>query len=561
MKIRVEQLNPVIGDFSSNKREIIESLHRAEKSGIDLLILPELVTTGYPPLDLLERRDFLDACFRANDEIIQKTRNTALLFGTVTPNRSDTGRKICNSALLARNGEQIGRTDKTLLPTYDIFDDLRYFEPASGFECLELDGVRLGVTVCEDIWHNENEVQYVVYDTDPAKELKKLGADVIINVSASPYTNTKHEGRLRMLQNHARKLDLPVLYSNQAGAQTDVIYDGDSMALAADGSVVARTKIFEPSFADVQFDTASRELTGPDSPGPVYPGSLPERQFEAIRCGLRNYIKKTGVSDSVVLGLSGGIDSALVCALAVETLGADKVKAFTMPARFSSEGSVKDSEHLAENLGIELIELPIEKLFDGFQSALKPVFRDLPFGVAEENLQSRIRGTILMAYSNKFSNLLLATGNKSEFAVGYATLYGDMNGALAIIGDLYKTEVFTLCKWLNSSYYKHEVIPDSILAKPPSAELRPDQKDSDSLPDYEVLDDILFRYIERQQSIEEISRAGHSEEIVHKVVQMVDRNEFKRFQSAPILKLGSRSFGPGRRQPLVQNWTGYFSKK
>lgn len=556
MKIRLEQLNPIAGDIKGNKKLILASLQRAEQAGIDLLILPEMVLTGYPVQDLLEKTFFRETCYRANREIIETTGKTALLFGTIVPNDEKPGRKIYNAALLAHEGAVIGEARKSLLPTYDVFDDYRYFEPNTEFKCLEFRGVKLGVTICEDIWYNQNEVLYHTYGHDPAKELKKKGARVIINVSASPYTNTKHESRVGMLKNHARKLGLPVLYSNQTGAHTDVIFDGDSMAISSKAEVVAKTEPFTSSFTDVDWNPENDTLKKSSSEdNPEYPASAEERQFKAIQLGLNDYLSKTGITGNVVLGLSGGIDSALVAALATCILGVDRVKAITMPSAFSSEGSVTDSQILAERLGIELFELPVGDLYDQYINVLKPVFNDLPFSVAEENLQSRIRGTLLMAYSNKFGNFLLTTGNKSEYAVGYATLYGDMNGSLAVIGDLYKTEVYKLSEWLNTAYFKKEIIPASILQKSPSAELRPDQKDSDSLPEYEVLDDILYRYIELQQNAGEIIKAGHPSDVVKKVIRMVDMNEFKRYQAAPVLKLSSKSFGAGRRWPVVQRWT------
>lgn len=555
MKVRLHQLNPVIGDFSGNKSLILNALERAERADIDLLILPEMCVTGYPAQDLLEMNSFREMCYRTNKELIQKTKSTALLFGSITPNESGYGRKMFNSALLARNGNLIDVTHKTLLPTYDIFDDLRYFEPNKEFHCVNFDGFKLGITICEDIWYNENEVQYHTYETDPALELKKAGACVIINISASPFTGTKHENRVQMIQNHAKKLGLPVLYSNQTGAHTEVIFDGDSQAIDRNGNVIVNTNAFEPSFADLELssDGNCKAFTGRDNID--YPEKGPSRYFSAIKRGLQDYISKTGITENVVLGLSGGIDSALVCVLAAEALGPEKVTAITMPTEFSSSGSVTDSEKLAKNLGVELIEVPIQPIFSSFREQLRPAFKDLPFGVAEENLQSRIRGSLLMAYANKFGQFMLPTGNKSEYAVGYATLYGDMNGALAVIGDLYKTEVYNLSNWLNRDYYQSEMIPEQILTKPPSAELRPNQKDSDSLPDYEVLDDILYHYIELQMSCNQIVELGHSEEVVRKITKLVDYNEFKRFQAAPILKLNSKSFGTGRRWPIVQGWT------
>ena len=521
---------------------------------MDLLILPEMVLSGYPVQDLLEKEAFRNLCYKNNRNIIENTGNTALLFGTITPNEG-LGRKAFNSALLAKNGKLLGVTHKTLLPTYDVFDDFRYFEPNKTFSCLTLDGVNLGVTICEDIWYNENEVQYHTYDLDPAGEMKKAGADCIINISASPYTKSKHESRMAMLKNHAKKLGLPVFYSNQVGAHTDIIFDGDSAVINSEAEIVAGTDPFKPSYTDIEFYAVTKEVSVVNNSGlKKYPGKI-ERQFRAIELGLKDYVEKTGFTDNVVLGLSGGIDSALVCTLAAEILGAENVTAITMPSEFSSEGSVTDSENLAENLGVKLIELPIGEIYDQFNEILSPVFKDKPFDEAEENLQSRIRGSLLMAHSNKFGNFLLATGNKSEYAVGYATLYGDMNGALAIIGDLYKTEVFEMSKWFNDTWYEKEIIPETIINKPPSAELRPGQKDSDSLPDYSVLDNILYRYIELQENIEGIIESGHHKDTVYSVVRLVDTNEFKRYQAAPILKLCSKSFGSGRRWPIVQKWT------
>lgn len=556
MNIRLHQLNPTIGDLNGNKKLILSALSKAEEAGIDLLILPEMVVTGYPVQDLLERPVFREAVYEMNRELIESTSKTALLFGSLTPNPSDTGRKMYNSAILAKNGKQVGITHKALLPTYDVFDDLRYFEPNREFKCMELDGLRLGVTICEDIWYNENEVQYHTYDVDPAAILRDAGANVIINISASPYTISKHENRIHMLGKHARELKCPVLYCNQVGAHTEIIFEGDSMALNSDGSVTASAAAFSPSFLNVVYDPEKKSLFNENDSG-WYPEKAEERHFEAIKLGVTDYMKKTGVTENVVLGLSGGIDSAIVTALAVEALGAGNVTAITMPSEFSSAGSVTDSQKLAENLGIELYEIPIKSTFENFNTALDPLFGDLPFGVAEENLQSRIRGAMLMTYSNKFNAFLLATGNKSEYAVGYATLYGDMNGAIAPIGDLYKSEVYKLAEWLNRSHYKSEVIPDSIINKPPSAELRPDQKDSDSLPDYDTLDSILYQYIELQRSVNDIAESGIKKETIRFIISLTDRQEFKRFQAAPIMKLTSKAFGTGRRQPLVQNWTSH----
>lgn len=555
MKVRVEQLNPLIGDIKGNVERILEALKLAENQQIDLLILPEMVLTGYPVQDLLENEAFRETCFKANHTIVEQTGSTALLFGSLTKNPSGLGRKIFNTAILCGDGTVIGQVNKTLLPTYDIFDDLRYFEPNKEFECLEYKGVKLGVTICEDIWYNQNEVQYHHYEINPAAELKSRGARAIINISASPFTKSKHQNRLRMLQNHAKELSLPVFYSNQVGAHTDVVFDGDSLVLDAGGSLTAITEPFKPGFVDINWDP---EAGAVESLKPLEKVSTDKfsRTLEAIKCGIRDYLDKTGFTDKAVLGLSGGIDSALVSVLAVEALGNDNVTALSMPSEFSSKGSVDDAVKLAKNLGIRLHQIPVKELYDTYIKTLDPLFSQTDFGVAEENLQSRIRGGLLMAYSNKFGPILFATGNKSELAVGYATLYGDMNGGLNPIGDLYKTEVFQFCEWLNREYYQKEIIPREIIEKPPSAELRPGQKDTDSLPDYEILDDILWRYIELQQEVEKIAaEGGHEKAIVKKVIKMTDFSEFKRYQAPPIIKLSSKSFGIGRRWPIVQGWT------
>jgi NAD+ synthase (glutamine-hydrolysing) len=555
MKIRVEQLNPVIGDIRGNVELIQNALNNAEKNQVDLLILPEMVLTGYPVQDLLENDFFRETCYKANEEIIKRSGSTALLFGTLTNNDSGTGRKMFNSALLCTEGKMIGQVNKTLLPTYDIFDDLRYFEPNNKFECLQYKGVKLGVTICEDIWYNENEVQYHNYVINPAAELKSKGAQAIINISASPYTKNKHENRLSMLRNHAKNLSVPVFYCNQTGANTDVVFDGDSMVLNSGGDIVAVTELFNPDFADVNWNP-DENLVEPVRPIKKIESDKYTRIFGAVKCGIRDYLAKTGISEDVVLGLSGGIDSALVAVLATEALGKENVTALSMPSEFSSRGSIDDAQKLAQNLEIKLHQIPVINLHNSFTDTLEPIFKGTEFGIAEENLQSRIRGSLLMAYSNKFGPMVLTTGNKSEMAVGYATLYGDMNGGLNPIGDLYKTEVFEFSNWLNKKYFKKEVIPREIIEKPPSAELRPDQKDTDSLPAYEILDDILWRYIELQQEAGKIIEdGGYNESTVQRVIRMVDYSEFKRFQAPPVIKLSSKSFGIGRRWPIVQGWT------
>ncbi len=561
MKIRLEQINPTIGDLSGNRDLILDALEKAEKDGIDLLLLPELVVCGYPPMDLVERKVFRELCYQVNREIISETKNTAIIFGSVTENLSGIGRPCYNSAIIAQHGEEITRVHKTLLPTYDVFDDLRYFEPGTEFEPVMINGIPLGVTICEDIWFNDNEIQYHTYSTNPAEELAKAGARAIINISASPFTKRKPVSRVGMLQKHARELNLPLFYVNQVGANTELIFDGDSLALDSKGYIVTRDKRFESTYVDVEYNSEEQTLEAGtyadcerDTPDQT------ETMFKALVLGVRDYLRKSKLGNKVILGLSGGIDSALVCCVAAEAVGAENVMAVTMPSQFSSKGSVSDSEKLAVNLGVVLKEIAIKPVFDAYQQQLKPVFEGTEFNVAEENLQSRTRGDLLMAISNKFGHMLLNTGNKSETAVGYCTLYGDMAGGLGVISDLYKTEVYEMCRWLNESYYGKEVIPDTILTKEPSAELRPDQKDSDSLPEYGTLDDVLKYYLEDQLSREEIICKGYEAETIDRILRLVDRSEHKRYQSAPGLKLSAKAFGVGRRWPIVQQWTGQEEK-
>lgn len=552
MIIRLEQVNPTIGDISGNIALIEEAMAHAEADNVDLLVLPELVVCGYPPMDLIERQAFLDAIFQANDRIVTNSTDTAVLFGTATPNRG-AGRKCFNSAILAQNGEKVTEVHKTLLPTYDVYDELRYFETNSTFECIEFKGTKIGITVCEDIWHNF-ELSYLTYDVNPAKELIEKGAKAIFNLSASPYTRNKPQSRQRMLQQHAERLEVPIFYANQVGGNTELVSDGDSMAIKSNTEVVGRAPLFEESYIDLDWQPEADTLENIGSA----PANIPKKiaqMFSALKLGLQDYLNKTGIAEDVVLGLSGGIDSALVAAIATEALGAENVVGITMPSEFSSEGSVTHSQQLAQNLGIELHEIAVKDLYNQFNTTLKPLFKDATFGVAEENLQPRIRGTLLMAYSNKFGNMLLNTGNKSELATGYCTLYGDMAGGLGVIADLYKLEVFEMARWLNEEYYSEEIIPSAIINKPPSAELRPDQKDADSLPKYDILDPILEAYIEKQHSVAEIAEQGFDIDTVREIVALVDRNEYKRFQAVPALKVSDKAFGTGRRWPLVQRWT------
>jgi len=556
VNIRLAQLNPTIGDLSGNKNLMLESIQKAKEDEVDLLVLPELIVCGYPPQDLLEREIFREMCYEINEEIIASSEGLALIFGSITQNHG-LGRKVFNSAIVAQHGKEIGRVHKALLPTYDVFDDLRYFEPGNEFEPIEINGIPFGITVCEDIWFNDNEINYHTYKVNPAEVLAKKGAQAIINVSASPFTKTKPISRVGMLQKHADELDLPLFYVNQVGANTELIFDGDSLALNKDGEIKSRAKRFATTFIDVAFDPVTKEVEAIGNTSSRL--DVPERiesMFNGLVLGTRDYLSKSKAAKKVILGLSGGIDSALVAVIAKEALGAENVIAVTMPSEFSSKGSVSDSETLANNLGIKLHEIAIKTIYDSYLDQLKPMFEGTEFNVAEENLQSRTRGDLLMAMANKFGYMLLNTGNKSETAVGYCTLYGDMAGGLGVISDLYKTEVYEMCRWLNESYYRKEVVPNSIIEKEPSAELRPDQKDSDSLPDYGTLDTILEYYLEHQLSREEIISKGFDEELIDRILKLVDINEHKRYQAAPGLKMSAKAFGVGRRWPVVQGWTG-----
>lgn len=554
MNIRIQQINVTVGDIRGNEALVLGALRQAETDGVDLLILPELVTCGYPPMDLLERRAFLQALFDANDRLVRATAETALLFGSVGKNTASQGRPVYNIAILAHQGKVVDTVRKTLLPTYDVFDEFRYFEPNRNIHVTEWAGRKWGITICEDIWNNQNEYNYHTYDIEPADELRKLGAEVLVNVSASPFTHRKPEMREDMLQRHAKRLGIPLIYANQVGANTELIFDGISSVISAQGDVVLRLAALRADQGDVHWPATGPMLPHHNRTAIVPLPGREERIFRALVMGLRDYVEKSGMPRRAVLGLSGGIDSALTAVIAREALGPDQVMGITMPSPFSSGGSVTDSEQLASSLGIRFFNVPIQKIYEHFLHALEPILGETDFDVTEENIQSRSRGALLMAVSNKFGHMLLNTGNKSELAVGYCTLYGDMAGGLSILSDVYKTEVFRISRWLNEEHFGREIIPWSTLLKPPSAELRPDQKDSDSLPEYDVLDGILRCYIEEQLSGEAIIASGYPGDQVRDVIRMVDRNEYKRRQSAPGLRVSSKAFGYGRRLPIVQRW-------
>ncbi len=567
MRVRLAQLNPTVGDIQGNTSRIFSQIERAREQGVELLILPELAVCGYSPMDLLNLPEFRDTIYKANETIIDQCSEIALIFGTISPNKQ-LGRPCYNSAFVVSNRKLIGIQHKSLLPNYDVFDDVRYFEPATLVEPIELFGIKWGVSVCEDIWQNDNS--YMRYHVNPLEQLHQQGAEIMVNISASPFTRGKINERADMLARRCKEFQSPLLYVNQVGAQTELIFDGDSLAIDASGNHIKRAARFREDFFDVECSKSSygfrlKQVKAERSKNLTHESGTEDTSealdeafiFEALRLGIRDYLDKSRLPRKVCLGLSGGIDSALVAALAVEALGKEAVVGITMPSEYSSQGSVADSLQLASSLGIECHQVPIKQMIKAFNSSMEPYFKDTAFGLAEENIQSRIRGSILMAWANKFGSVVLNTGNKSEYAVGYCTLYGDMNGALGVISDLYKSEVYALAAWMNEYYYQREVIPSAILTKAPSAELRPDQKDSDSLPDYATLDAILKEYIEKGKDLSDLVQLGFDVGLVQDILRKVDLSEFKRYQSAPGLKVSDVAFGVGRRRPLVQQWTRF----
>ncbi|MGM3308339.1 NAD+ synthase [Anabaena sp. WFMT] len=556
MKIAIAQFNPIIGDLSGNAKQILEVAENAASSGVRLLLTPELSLCGYPPRDLLLNPSFVAAMDFTLQQLAQDLpANLAVLVGTVVKNSEahvTGGKNLFNSIALLEAGTVKQYFHKRLLPTYDVFDENRYFEPGLKPSYFNLDDINIGVTICEDLWNDAEFWGKRSYAVNPIADLSSLGVDLIVNLSASPYTVGKQKLREAMLQHSAVNFKHPVIYTNQVGGNDDLIFDGRSFALNRQGEVICRAKGFESDLLVVEFDEIQRDLQlGVVSS--VYE-SEDEEIWHALILGVKDYIQKCHFSQ-VVLGLSGGIDSALVAAIATAALGKENVFGVLMPSPYSSQHSISDALALGENLGIKTHILPIGELMQGFDHTLADLFTGTEFGIAEENIQSRIRGNLLMAIANKFGHLLLSTGNKSEMAVGYCTLYGDMNGGLAVIADVPKTRVYSLCKWLNF-HTQQEIIPENILTKAPSAELKPGQVDQDSLPAYDILDDILQRLINDHQSAVQIVAAGHDAEIVNRVLQMVARSEFKRRQAPPGLKITDRAFGTGWRMPIASkiNW-------
>jgi NAD+ synthetase len=542
VKIALAQINPTVGNFTGNLEKIVSASQRAAEMGARLTVFSELAVCGYPPADFLEKRSFLARCQTAVEELAAATSGlpTAVLAGVALAAPHEAGKPAVNAAVLLDGGHMLLEQHKRLLPFYDVFDEQRYFYPSRPQQVVELEGVRLAVTICEDAWNDKNFWPRRLYSVDPIEELMRQNPAVHINLSSSPFWHSKRAIRRQMLAAIARRDHVPVLMCNQTGGNDSLIFDGSSLALNAKGELIAQAASFKEDLVLVDPFDAARIPDPPEDDS--------EAAYRALVMGTRDYVRKCGFH-KVLVSLSGGIDSALVAAIAAEALGAENVLCIGMPSPYSSAGSINDSRQLAANLGIRFEVIGISSLFQEFTHALEPVFTGLKPDTTEENIQSRIRGSLMMALSNKFSALVLTTGNKSEMAVGYCTLYGDMVGALAVIGDLVKTRVYAICRWLNR---EGEVIPSAILEKPPSAELRPEQKDTDSLPPYDVLDPILEAYVERYETPEHIAQAhGFPLELVQQVVRLVERSEYKRQQAAPVLKVTSKSFGMGRRFPIA----------
>ncbi len=545
MKIALAQINPLIGDFEGNLHQMLRAAEQARSDGADIIIYPELTTCGYPPRDFLDFDDFIRLAETTIEQLAQAAYGIAMVVGSPSRNPRIEGKDLFNSAYFLADGQVQHVQHKALLPTYDVFDEYRYFEPASEFNVVTYKGLRFALTICEDIWNVGNENP--LYTTCPLDEMRAQHPDVIINISASPFNYAHSHGRIHVAKANVQRYGIPMFYVNQVGAQTELIFDGGSLVISPDGQVYDELPYFQQCVRTYEL---SKVMSGRGS------SEQPKHKYhlihDALLLGLRDYFSKLGLRRAIV-GLSGGIDSAVTAVLAVRALGPENVLALLMPSPFSSQHSVDDARQLAENLGISYKIIPISNVYDACLELLTPHFKGRPFDITEENLQARIRAIVLMAFSNKFGYILLNTSNKSEAAVGYGTLYGDMCGGLSVLGDVYKTEVYELAKYINKD---GEVIPHNTIVKPPSAELRPNQKDSDSLPPYEVLDQILYQYIDRSQSPKDILDMGFNPSLVRRVLRMVNINEFKRHQAPPILRISGKAFGVGRRMPIVGKYLG-----
>jgi NAD+ synthase (glutamine-hydrolysing) len=543
MKIALAQVNYLIGDFEGNTLKILECIRKARLQKADLVVFSELSVCGYPPRDFLEFDDFILRSNKQIDIIAAECKDIAAIVGAPSVNTAPKGKPLFNSAYFLEDGKVKVIVNKTLLPNYDIFDEYRYFEPNRSFNIIEFHGAKIALTICEDIWNISDDPLYII---SPMDELALLKPDLMINISASPFNYNQLSDRNEILIRNTQKYKIPLVYVNHVGAQTELLFDGGSVVFDAKGVVREQCLFFEEDFKIVdlfQMETLPKVK-------PVEESDKIELIHDALIMGIRDYFKKLNFSKAI-LGLSGGIDSAVTLALAAQALGKDNVRPVLLPSRYSSDHSITDAIVLAENIGCSYDQISIDKAFAAFEESLEPVFENIPFGLAEENIQARTRAVLLMGMANKLGYILLNTSNKSEAAVGYGTLYGDMCGGISVLGDVYKTDVFGLAHYIN----RHkEIIPLNSITKPPSAELRPDQKDSDSLPDYDLLDQILFLYIEKRKGPSDIVKAGFEEAVVNRVLRMVNSNEWKRQQTPPILRVSYKAFGSGRRMPIVARY-------
>jgi NAD+ synthase (glutamine-hydrolysing) len=558
MKIVLAQQNYHIGNFEANTRKIISAIEDAERQGADLIVFSELCICGYPPRDFLEFNDFVEKCRRAIDTICQHTARIGVLVGAPDRNPVKDGKDLFNAAWLLHQKEVQAVVHKTLLPTYDVFDEYRYFEPAYEWKVVPFKGKKLAITICEDIWNLGDNPLYRIC---PMDKLMEQGPDIMVNVSASPFDYTHSEDRRAIIKANVQKYKIPMVYCNAVGSQTEIVFDGDSLVFDKHANLVKSLPLFEESMAAITIHDdgtcdgavelpAEAIISTELNPETLQAGMHIGRIHDAIVMGIRDYFIKMGFTKAI-LGSSGGIDSAVTLALACEALGKENVRAVLMPSQYSTGHSVSDAEQLSKNLGNPYDIVPIKDVYDALLATLKPVFKDAPFSIAEENLQSRSRGNLLMGIANKFGYILLNTSNKSELATGYGTLYGDMAGGLGVLGDVYKLQIYELAKYLNRN---GEVIPSNIITKPPSAELRPGQKDSDSLPEYNVLDPVLYQYIERRQGPDEIKTQGFDAAVVDRILRLVNMNEYKRNQFCPIIRISPKAFGVGRRLPIVAKY-------
>ncbi|XAM00531.1 NAD+ synthase [Phycisphaeraceae bacterium D3-23] len=567
MKLALAQINPTVGDIAGNAELIRDSLFTARERGASLAVFPELAIIGYPPKDLLLKPAVVAECVAAVDQLAAECRGIAAVIGLPLPSEHERGRTLYNAAALCVEGAVAGYHRKHLLPTYDVFDERRYFEPGPRVDLADFAGIKLGISICEDLWNEEHAVSRQLYHDNPIDELAQLGAQLFVNCSASPYVIRKHAFRLKLMSRVAKRHALPLVYCNQVGGNDELVFDGNSCVFDARGQVLAHAKDFEPDLLVVEVPTGDEaNSAGGGALGASEVSRIESPReglasvYAALVLGLSDYCRKCSFKQ-VVMGLSGGIDSAVSCAIAVAALGAENVRGFGMPSRYSSGGSVTDARLLAENLDVAFDVIPIEPAHGAMEAMLADLFAGLPEDVTEENIQARVRGNILMALSNKLGAMLVTTGNKSELAVGYCTLYGDMCGGFSVLSDVPKTMVYDLAKWMNTpdcTLYKQfdgPVIPLDTITKPPSAELRPDQTDQDSLPAYEVLDEIIERYIEREQTARQIiAQMDCDAETILRITRLIDLNEYKRKQAAPGLKITGRAFGFGRRMPIAQGY-------